>query len=748
MIKIKYTFIILTLFALCNTKISAQSRNITGKIFAIDSKGNKNPLGFATIVWEKTNVGVSADENGNFSIKKNNDENSKLIASFVGYVNDTLVIPREAEEVEFVLIEESQSLSGATVVARQKGSYISKLSPIMMEVITQAGLSKLACCNLAESFENTASVSVGYSDAVSGARQIRMLGLAGTYVQMLDENIPTLRGIASTYGLSFTPGQWLESIQVSKGTSSVLNGYEAVTGQINVEHRKPDNSQPLFVNLYADADERTEANITSALKLNEKLSTIIFTHGSIDIKKRDDNNDGFIDSPQRKQVNVGNRWLYSADKVIVHFGYRFLTESREGGQMQTNTPNAYISNIDNKHFNSYLKVGIPFNEGGSRSLGIITSYAYHKQNSFFGKKMYDAQQNSLISNVLWQSAFDKDEKHRYTLGATFSHDNYKETFADSKFANSWIGDRTENVAGVFAQYTFKPTDNFDLLAGIRADNNNLFKETLITPRIHLRYNFAKNSTVRASAGRGFYSPNVISDNIGTLATGRKILIDNDIKIEKAWTMGLSFIQNFKVSENRSGYVSADFFRTTFQNQTIVDVEESDEFIHISNLKGKSYSNSYQIDFSIDAIERFNIFATFRYNQTKVDMSRGLVEKPLVDRFKAILNLSYSTKFEKWRFDFTAQLNGSSRLPFYAAQILEKERSKTYPVFFAQITKKYKRLDVYLGVENIGNYMQKQAIINAENPFDNKFDASVVYAPLMRRKIYAGIRFRIDKAGDF
>ncbi|MDR0755265.1 MAG: TonB-dependent receptor [Prevotellaceae bacterium] len=738
---IQYIFIILSVLALCSPNAVAQ-KSITGKIFSIDGKGNKNPLGFASAVWEKTNIGVSADENGNFTIKRISDETANLVASFVGYTNDTLAVVLEAEEVEFVLYEISQLLNEANVVARQKGSYISKLSPVMTEVITAAGLSKLACCNLAESFENSASVSVGYSDAVSGARQIRMLGLAGTYVQMLDENIPTLRGTASTYGLSFTPGQWLESIQVSKGTSSVLNGYEAITGQINVEHRKPDNSEPLFVNLYADDDIRFEANITSALKLNDKLSTIIFTHGSTDAKAHDDNNDGFIDTPKKKQINVGNRWLYSADKIIVHFGYRFLTENRESGQMHTDMPSAYISNIKNKHFNAYAKIGFPLNESGSHSIGFITSYAYHRQNSYFGKKTYDARQNSLISNILLQSSFDSAEKHRYTAGATFSHDNYNELFADSKFSNSWNGNRTENTSGVFAQYTLKPNDNFDLLAGLRIDRNNLYKETLVTPRMHVRYNFAKNSTIRASAGRGFYSPNIISSNIGILATGRKITVDENIKMEKAWTAGASFTQNFKIGEDRNGYVSFDFFHTDFQNQTVVDVEESAEYIRIGNLNGKSYSNSYQADFSIEPFMRFNIFATFRYSQTKVEMSRGLVEKPLVDRFKALVNLAYSTKFEKWKFDFTAQLNGGSRLPFYAAQIWKKERSKSYPLFFAQITKKYKNFDVYLGCENIGNYIQKQAIINAENPFDDKFDASVIYAPLMGRKIYLGIRFKI------
>jgi len=740
--KNKYILIIFAVLLLHGNTLSAQTGKISGKVFENDGKGNKTPLEFASVFWLGTTAGTATDANGNFSLQKSNIENSRLVASAIGYISDTLTITRETEEVEFVLYETPEQIGEATVVARQLGSYISKSASVITEIITGAGLSKLACCNLAESFENTASVSVGYSDAVSGARQIRMLGLSGTYVQMLDENIPTLRGIAATYGLSFTPGQWLESIQMSKGTSSVLNGYEAITGQINLEHRKPNKDEPLFINLYGDIDRRFEANITSSLQINDKLSTVIFAHGSTDSKSHDANGDGFIDYPKLKQINAGNRWLYSSGKVIVHAGYRFLAENRKGGQLHTDMPNAYTSNIDNKHFNAYLKAGIPFNEDGSRSLAFIVSYAYHNQNSYFGKKHYDARQNSVISNVLWQSTLDKEEKHRYTIGASFVHDNYKELFTDSKFADLWIGDRIENVGGAFAQYTLKPNENFDFIAGIRLDRNTLYKETLFTPRMHLRYNFTPNSTIRISAGRGFYSPNIIAENIGILATGRKIAIDADIKMEKAWTTGASLTQNFKIDENRSGYVSFDFFRTDFQNQTVVDVEESEQYIRITNLNGKSYSNSYQVNFSIDPFERFNVYTTFRYNEAKTDMSRGLVEKPLVDRFKALVNLAYSTKFEKWRFDFTAQLNGSSRLPLYAAQTLGKERSKTYPVFFSQITKKYKRLDVYLGCENIGNYMQKDVIINAQDPFDDKFDASVIYAPLMGRKIYMGIRFTL------
>lgn len=798
--------------------------NVRGKVKGL-TNNKQELLAFANIYWAGTTIGVQSNIDGTFSI--NHPKGAKhLVAKTMGFKADTLAIKPGMAEVEFVLSPENVRLDEVVVAGRQKGSTILALTSLKTEVITASGLCKMACCNLAESFENTASVSVGFSDAVSGARQIKMLGLAGTYTQMLDENRPVMRGIASPYGLTYTPGQWLESIQVSKGPGSVVNGYEAITGQINVEHRKPTAKEPLFVNLFLGSEGRTEANVASSLQLNNKLSTVTLLHASIDPQKLDHNKDGFTDLPIAKQVNVANRWLYMADNgAQLRAGFKLLAEERDGGQMNSaSTVNnfglgRYTSKINNKQVNTYFKFGIPIgpkhnheddectdegctedhdhekaeaehdHKGGActeehkhehngeactedhdhehehaeeehtekcnhveKSLAFVADYTFHDQNSIFGIKSYDAKMHSAFANVLFQGGFNPSNK--YTVGASIRHDIYKELLTDKYFAKGATSindmktaisnlDKTETVAGAFGEYTLSLNDKFTFIAGARADHNSIYG-WLFTPRANVKWDITDKLTFRASGGRGYRSPNPISDNLGILATGRQIAVDNDLKIEDAWTYGASLVKYFKLFKDERASISLDAFRTHFKNQLIVDQEFNSAVVSLYNLDGRSYTNSIQADLNVAPIERFSIFMTYRYTQAKVDLkNQGFVTKPLVDKFKALINLQYATRMNKWTFDFTAQLNGQVRLPNLGDNVnADYEYSPVYPMFFGQVTRKFKKFDVYVGCENIGDYTQKNPIISADSPFSSSFNSSSVWGPLMGRKAYIGMRFTL------
>ena len=756
--KLFYSFFYLLILAMLPIAgVATPPSTVTGRVFTLDNTGKQQPLDFASVYWLGSSSLVMTNSKGEFSIQRLSDNSSKLIASLTGYSSDTLDITPEAKEVVFIL-NEGMMLESANVSGRKRGSFISKLAPVKAEVITMEGLSKMACCNLAESFENTATISVGYSDAVSGARQIRMLGLAGTYTQMLDENIPTSIGLASTYGLSYTPGPWLESIQISKGTTSVINGYESIAGQINMEHRKPDRSAPLFVNLFASSEERYEANIVSAVQLNENLSTAVFAHGSVDTKLHDNNDDSFADMPKVRQLNVGNRWLYKLpNSWQLRFGLGFLDERREGGQVShTNMSSSplYKTQIDNRHFNAYTKLGIPFNRE-STSLGLIASYHYHDEDAKYGDlqpngagKFFSGDESNLFTNLIFQSAFGNADQHKYSIGASYRYDKTTSLYNDRLLLYN-IGQtidfgKDESTVGAFAEYTYSPGEHLSLIIGTRYDYNNLYG-SLFTPRAHLKYSFLENSTMRVSAGRGYRSAYVIPDNMGILASSRQLIVDpKNLEMEEAWTYGLSFTQTFTLSGARTAMFSIDAFRSDFRHQVVVDTERDASGVYVYNLDGDSYANAFQIDFSIDPIERFTIFATFRYTDTKMTMSHGKVEKPLVDRYKGLINLAYATKFEKWKFDITAQLNGKSRVPTRDGNMDSSTYSEVYPMFYAQVTRKFKRFDVYLGAENIGNYTQKDPIIDPQNPFGSQFDASTVWGPLMGRKFYMGIRLTLGQ----
>ena len=665
--------------------------------------------------------------------------------------------------------ERADSLDAAVFVSRQAGNFLSKGKDIRTEVISAAGLCKMACCNLAESFENSASVTVGYSDAVTGARQIRLLGLSGVYTQMLDETRPVMRGLSAPFGLSYVPGQWLESIQIAKGSSSVINGVECMTGQINMEHRKPTDEKPLFLNAAIMSDTKMDFNVASSLQMGYKWSTVILGHVSGNIEAHDMNNDGFLDEPQMLQFNLSNRWLYQADNgTQIRFGVRAIQDSRNGGQIKS-IQNRWTSDIFNRSINGYFKIGVPLNEDNSQNIALIADYNYQDMDSGFGIRTYDAGQHSAYANLLYQNVIN--DSHQFTLGLNGTFDRYDEKLVRIVWMNSFLAGKEENEVtplantGVFGEYTYHAGDKFTAIAGLRGDW--FYKQGFkVSPRVTLKYMPVEEIVIRANGGRGLRYSTPLVDNIGVFSTGKEYVgAYNEHILEDAWTMGgnITYYMPFGASANT--YLSFDYFRTQFAQQMVVDYEYGMNQIHFYAIDGnRSYTDNYQIDFSVDPVERFNITATFRYTDARIELAgKGLVEKPMTSRFKGVLNLQYATNLNKWIFDFTASLNGSCRVYNFmenlnedgtmttkpkegVARLYKNGRTPVYPLLYAQITRRFKGWDVYLGAENMTNYTQKNPIIGSDNPFQPSFDASCVWGPLMGIKAHVGFRFTLWKKG--
>ncbi len=686
--------------------------------------------------------------------------------------------------------ERADSLDAAVFVSRQAGNYLSKGKEIRTEVISAAGLCKMACCNLAESFENSASVTVGYSDAVTGARQIRLLGLSGVYTQMLDETRPVMRGLSAPFGLSYVPGQWLESIQIAKGSSSVINGVECMTGQINMEHRKPTDEKPLFLNAAVMSDTKMDFNIASSLQMGYKWSTVILGHVSGNIASHDMNHDGFLDDPKMLQFNLSNRWLYQADNgVQVRFGVRALQDKRIGGQVLTDgngkkvlydkntfsmTPSSdktdpWGSDILNRSINGYLKVGVPLNESNSQNIAFIADYSYQDMDSYFGATKYLAGQHSAFGNLLYQNEIN--ESHKFTVGLNGTFDRYDEDFrrivaAAPEQSNSGLAKNLAN-AGVFGEYTFHAGDKFSAIAGLRGDwfVHDGFK---VSPRVTLKYMPIDEIVIRANGGRGLRYSTPLVDNIGVFSTGKEFTGDyNRHILEDAWTFGgnITYYMPFGASSNT--YLSFDYFRTQFAQQMVVDYEQFVNKISFYALDGnRSFTDNFQLDFSVDPVERFNITATFRYTNAKIELAgRGLVEKPMTSRFKGVLNLQYATNLNKWIFDFTASVNGSSRVYDFmwkdsqgnvlvdgkGKPLYKNGRTPVYPLLYAQVTRCFKGWDVYIGAENLTNFRQKDVVLGSVKdangfvaPRQASFDASCIWGPLMGIKAHIGFRFTLWK----
>lgn len=668
--------------------------------------------------------------------------------------------------------ERRDSLEAAVFVDRQAGNFLSKGKELRTEVISAAGLCKMACCNLAESFENSASVTVGYSDAVTGARQIRLLGLSGVYTQMLDETRPVMRGLSAPFGLSYVPGQWLESIQIAKGSSSVINGVECMTGQINMEHRKPTDEKPLFINAAVMSDSKMDFNIASSLQMGYNWSTVILGHVSGNLYTHDMNSDGFLDEPMMLQFNLANRWLYQADNgVQVRFGVRALQDARLGGQVlkdadgrevlydyksytlqNTDNVDPWGSDIFNRSINGYVKVGVPLNEDNSQNIALIADYAYQDMDSYFGSTKYVAGQHSAFANLLYQNVIS--DSHRFTLGLNGTFDRYDEDFRRQVVLQDVDFNTVTDLmnAGAFGEYTYHYGEKVTAIAGLRGDwfHGHGFN---VSPRVTLKYMPIDEIVIRANGGRGLRYSTPLVDNIGVFSTGKQFKGSYDSHIlEDAWTVGgnITYYMPFGASSNT--YLSFDYFRTQFGQQMVVDYERNPGEIWFYPLDGKrSYTDNYQVDFSVDPFEGFNVTATFRYTNAMIELEgKGLVEKPMTGRYKGVLNLQYATRLNKWIFDFTASMNGPCRVYEFMKDmdgITErngKYYSPVYPLLYAQITRRFKGWDVYVGAENLTNFTQKNPIVGGNNPRQASFDASCIWGPLMGIKAHVGFRFTLWK----
>ena len=648
-----------------------------------------------------------------------------------------------------------ENLKEVKISKKRKGIQKSYTVTGNTTIITSKELLKAACCNLAESFETNPSIDVNFSDALTGTKQIKMLGLTSPYLMITEENVPSVRGASQAYGLSFTPGTWVESIQITKGAGSVVNGYESISGQINTELIKPINDIPFFLNAYGSTDSRFELNTHFNTKLSDKWSSSLFLHGNARASKMDKNNDGFLDNPLGKQINVLNRYqYYNEEKGLVSFiNFRYMNDKKQTGQLNFDpnrdkgTTNYWGSEINTERFDVSTKVGYVFKDMPYQSVGFQNAFNVHDQNSYFGLNRYNMKQSSYYSNLIFNSIIS-NTMNKFATGLNFTYDKYQE------FVNINDYSRIDNSVGAFFEYTYDNADDFSLVLGGRIDNHNRLG-TFVTPRLHVRYNPWEKGVLRFSAGRGKRSANIFAENQPLFASSRTFdILDSNGKIyglnpEIAWNYGFSFAQKFLLF-GKSADVSFDFYRTDFQNQAVVDLMQSPQQVLFYNLKGKSIANTMQFEFNYELAQHFNLRSAYKFYDVTTDYLSGKYQNPLQAKHRFFGNLEYEThigeKGKQWKFDYTFNWIGQQQLPNAMSNPVSDrlpEFSKSYSLMNAQITRTFSStFEMYIGGENIGNYRQEKAILGSENPFGPTFDASIVYAPVFGQMYYAGLRFKI------
>lgn len=703
---------------------------------------NKQPLIGVNIHWQNEKGGVVSDDLGRFEIKGVPHKNHMLVFAYVGFDEKVVHIDDFSKEIT-VILDENKELNEVVIEKTVPGTIKSRIDLLNSEKVTVKELSRAACCNLSESFETNPSVDISFSDAVTGAKQIQLLGLSGTYVQMLTENYPNFRGPASVYGLDYIPGPWMESIQISKGAASVKNGYESLTGQMNVEYKKPATADPLSLNVFASDAGRYEGNADAAFVLNDKLSTGVFLHYSNENSEHDDNDDGFLDAPKKHQFNVMNRWHYQSGRYVAQYGVKFLQDYRTSGQTDHTLINKdmepYKIKVNTNRGEFFTKNAIMLNNEKAENIALIFTGSYHDQKSNYYTDRYNVYESNLYASLMYEKAFSS--RHHFSTGVSMNWDKFTESI---DLRQTLTGQPSkETTTGAYAQYTFNHNDIFVLLAGIRGDYSTLH-DFFVTPRLHLKYMPAPWVNLRASAGMGYRTVFVMPENSYYLASSRTIDIADNLKQERAWNFGGSASFYIPV-KNEELEFSAEWYHTRFMDQVVTDVDSDPHAVKFYNLDGRSYANSIQVQASYPLFKGFNILAAYRWIDAKTNYGGTVMRKPLVSRYKAMVTASYETPLRKWQFDVTSQFNGGGRMPTPDAVNPQwKNTFGSYTILNAQITKNFRTWSIYAGAENITDYTQKNPIISSNNPYGPDFDATMVWGPTMGRKFYVGLRYALGK----
>jgi outer membrane receptor for ferrienterochelin and colicins len=729
----------------------ACAQRVTGAVYERSEAGKKAPLVGVNIFWAGTSLNTTTDTLGKFEIARSAKSN-RLVLSYIGFKTDTLKVTSESN-FEIVMKPEGQL---GEVVVRGTSSQIDRLNPIQTEIITTKALAKAACCNLSESFETNASVSVSYSDAVTGAKQIQFLGLGGQYVQSNVENVPTIRGLASTFGLNYIPGTWIQSIDVAKGAGSVVNGYESLTGAINVELIKPDARERLYFNTYINNFGRGELNLNLNRKLSEKWSTGFLTHASTLQTRIDHNGDGFLDLPLYTQFNGVNRWQYKSDKIMAQFGVKALNENRLGGQVgfrpseHRGTAKFYGFGNQTNRVELFSKTAKLYQDKPYKGLGLILNASQHNTDSYFGFANYDGRQRTLYGNLIYQSIIS-NTNHQFKAGLSYLLDDYRENYKDSLLT------RTESVPGAFFEYTYNYLEKLAVVAGLRADHHNLFG-AFLTPRIHARWQVSDHTVLRVSAGRGQRTPNALAENYGYLVSGRAVRFwAKTLLPEVSWNYGVSLTQTLHLFEKHWDLI-LDYYRTDFQNQLVADTDHATPLashLYFYNLGGKSFSNSFQVELNTLLSKRTEVKLAYRLFDVWQTMGQPvgdirLMQRMMLPRERVLFNIGYALPYDKWKTDLTIQWNGKARINDPMQSLQATIDGQPMPILFsksffninAQVSRAFKKFEVYLGGENLGNFKQKNPIIHAEDPFNKYFDAGQTWGPVVGRTIYAGIRIKV------
>lgn len=739
-----------SLLFLSSWSMSAQT--IKGKVFGETSNG-KEILPGALIQWLGTTTATTANENGVFELSTEGISDKRLIVTELGFKTDTLRL-EEQTYLTIILRREANELKSVTI-RDNRAAYISSQT-IKTEIINQRELSKAACCDLAGCFGTQASVQPQTTNVLTNAQELRILGLSGVYNQVLIDGLPLIQGLSYTYGISTYPGTMIDFISVSKGTTSVLQGFESISGQINLESKHADQAEKLFVNAYVNSfgEAHFNTNIASAVGKKKKWHSLLTLHSVQAAAKIDGNKDGFLDLPQLTRYMAFNKWEYGKQQekgFATQIGLRLVNEKRLGGQMNFNAQtdkgsnNIYGQSVQYTQPEMYVKSSYRFSSKNALSLAL--SGFYQHQQSWFGITQYKAKQQNVYVNL--QHEWQWHKTHGLKYGMSYRYQNIEEniSFSDNSLGRSFAGNYKTllKVPGVFAENTFHwREDKVVWIIGARLDKHQIWGN-YFTPRSMLKYSLNHQHTFRASLGRGWRQVNLFSEQNNLLVGSRDVLFVEPLKPEEAINFGISHTYKFEAGKT-TGTLSVDGYSTHFSNQFFPDYDSDPTKAIIKNFTGISRSNGLQVEASFVYNKQIEFRTAYNYLDVFRIENKLKSYLPFNPRNRAMAALSYRSKNNQWQADANAHWFDKMQLPNTSNNPIEYRRgnySTAFITFNLQATFRYKTFEIYAGCENLSNYRQANPIISASNPFGKYFDLSSVWGPTRGREFYCGVRYSIQ-----
>ena len=740
----RWVAILIVLFPLVT-----KAQKVVGKVF----NSRQEPLAGANVYWMGATSGVRTNAAGTFELERSRDTLSRLVASYVGYFPDTIIITSPPPSEIVFQLQEKQTLSEIVIESQRAGVIISDHNPIKVEQITQTELRKSACCDLAGCFETQTTVQPQTTNVVTNAKELRILGLSGVYNQILLDGFPVIQGLTYTYGISSIPGTVVGNIYVAKGANSVLQGFESISGQINVETKEPDNTDQLLLNSYINSFGEKHVNANYAIK-KKKWSNLTAFHMVQPASKVDRDEDDFLDLPLLTRYVLMNKWRYGNEKSWgwhSRIGVRFVRETRIGGQTgfdpdtDKGSTSVYGQSVSIQQPEVWTKTGYRFNDKHSVT-GFFSSFQ-QQQHSYFGTVRYQARQTNAYLNLQYELSYTT---HQLKTGISYRHLQLNEQidFTDLFIVRNYDGvyRRKERIPGFFAENTLRlAKDKLTWIVGIRGDHHNEFGFQT-TPRTLVKYDITPTTILRANIGTGWRTVNLFSENIGLLVSSRNIIFAEALLPERALNMGINLTKKFQMASQKfSGHVSLDLYRTSFQNQIFPDYDSDPTQAIIKNFNGKSISNGFQAEVLLHAWNALE----FKTGYNFLDVFRILGNEkqllPFNPRQKLLTSVSYRPKEHPLQFDLNVHWYGTQRLPDTKSNPSNFQRpdfSDPYTVVNTQVTYTIKRVEVYGGIENLFDFRQRQPIISWQNPFSPFFDTSSVWGPTRGRELYVGLRFKL------